>query len=265
MIVRGRGILQRVNANNNSTPAARIAAAVLALAMLITTSCSALELYQGNASATAGAEAAITAATDDPTIAALEGALTAAQATQDSLIAGATESSAVISALEATPTSAPAATDLAPPIPASAETIVYGNVPIDSDRLNIIAALAFDADGNLLAATRAGEIYALPDRDGDGSADETRLIYADDAQELSQVAGLLVRGQALILLNGERLSLLRDQDGDGVYESVGQLNDGLPADQSPLQASNGIVEAPDGRLFTADINSGEILRVVLRE
>lgn len=235
------------------------------LLALTAAGCSAVELYQGNASATAGAEAASAAATEDPTIAALEGALAAAQASQESLFTGATDSSATIAALEATPTSAPAATHLAPPIPASAETIVYGSVPIDSDRLNIIAALAFDADGRLLVATRAGEIYALPDRDGDGAADETRLIFADDAQVLSQVAGLLVRGGALILLNGQRLSLLRDGDGDGDYETVRHLNEGLPADQSPLQASNGIVESPDGRLFTANINSGEILRIVLRE
>lgn len=250
------------------TRLSRLAAALCLLA-LTAAGCSALELYQGNASATARAEAAISAATDDPTIAALEGALTAAQATQESLITGATESSAVISALEATPTSAPAATDLALPLPASAETTVYGSVPIDSDRLNTIAALAFDADGRLLVATRAGEIYALPDSDGDGVADETRLIFADDAQELSQVAGLIIRGGALILINGQRLSLLRDSDGDGdgdgVYETVTHLSGKLPADQSPLRASNGIVESPDGRLFTADINSGEILRIVLRE
>lgn len=240
-------------------------AAALFLVVVTTAGCSALELYQGNASATARADATKTAATDDPTVAALEGALTAAQATQESLIAGVTELSAVVSSLEATPTSAPTIIDAAPPIPASADTIVYGSVPIDSDRLNIIAALAFDAEGQLLAATRAGEIYVLPDSDGDGVADETGLIFADDAQELSQVAGLLVRGQALILLNGSRLSLLRDSDGDGVYEMVRHLNEGLPADQNPLQAGNGIVESPDGRLFTADVNSGEILQINLGE
>ena len=69
----------------------------------------------------------------------------------------------------------------------------------------------------------------------------------------------------LILLNGERLSLLSDGDGDGVYDGVKHLVEGLPADQSPLQASNGIVKAPDGRLFSADINSGDILQVVLRQ
>ena len=251
-------------ANERFTRLTRLAAALFLVA-LAGVGCSALEVVQGNASATARADAAVIAATDDPTVAALEGALTSAKATQAALIAGATELSAHVSALRATPTSAPTIIDATPPIPTSAETIVYGRVPIDSDRLNIIAALAFDADGQLLVATRAGEIYALPDSDGDGVADETRLIFADDAQALRQVAGLLVRGRALILINGKRLSLLRDSDGDGVYETVTQLNEGLPADQSPLQASNSLAESPDGRLFTVDISSGEILRIVIGE
>jgi len=233
--------------------------AVFALVMLNTAGCSAIELYQDQSSTAAGSAFA----TADPTVLALEGALADARATEGALSTEATQAAAAIAALESTPTSAPTAAAL--PAPASAETVPYGNVPIDSDRLNIIAALAFDADGQLLAATRAGEIYALPDRDGDGVADETRLIFTDEAQQLSQVAGLIARGEALILLNGPRISLLRDNDGDGVYESVTQLAEGLPADQSPLQASNGIVESPDGRLFSVDIRSGEILQIVLRE
>ncbi len=243
---------------------ARVVAAVLAFLAWTLAGCSAIELYQGQASATAEAEAGAVAATENPTVSAMEGTLADSRATQQSLSAGATESAATIAALAATPTTAPTAAD-AFSSPASAEIVVYGSVPIDSDRLNIIAALAFDIDGNLLAATRAGEIYALPDSDGDGSADETRLIFADDEQALSQITGLIARGEALILLSGERLSLLRDSDGDGRYESVTHLSGQLPADQSPLQASNGIVQAPDGRLFSVDINSGEILLIDLRE
>ena len=50
-----------------------------------------------------------------------------------------------------------------------------------------------------------------------------------------------------------------------MYEVVTHLSSDLPAEQSPLLASNGIVQAPDGRLFSADLNSGEIFRIVLRE
>ena len=201
------------------------------LVLLAGAGCSAVELYRGNASATAAAQAEA-AATQNPTISALAGALLSAEATRQALSNSATAAAALP---ELTPTPAPTIEE-ALLFPASAESRLYGKVPIDSDRLNIIAALAIDADGQLLAATRAGEIYALPDSDGDGAADETRQIFADEAQDLGQVAGMIVRGEGLILLNGQRLSLLRDADGDGIVDSVTHLSEGLPADQSPLQS-----------------------------
>ena len=258
-----RGILQRVSANEAGIAAARLIVVATLIGWALA-GCSAIELYQQSTTATSDAQAIATAATEDATRAALEAAHDAAQATVQALVQEATRAAATIAKLAVAPTTMPAAAD-AFPLPASAQTVVYGSVPIDSDRLNIIAALAFDADGRLLVATRAGEIYALPDSDGDGSADETRLIFADEDEQLGQVSGLIARGEGLILLNGERLSLLSDGDGDGRYETVTQLSEGLPPDQSPLQASNGIIESPDGRLFSVDINAGQILRIVLRE
>lgn len=253
-----------MNAKEIKIAAARIIAVSLALMSWALAGCSAITVYQQSGTASAGTDIA-TAATEDGTLAALDVARDAAQATAGTLATGAAEAVLTIAALSSPATVDPTEADPASSLPSSAEITVFGSVPIDSDRLNIIAALAFDADGQLLAATRAGEIYALPDSDGDGRADETRLIFADDEQALRQVSGLIARGDGLILLNGERLSLLRDSDGDGVYESVTQLAEGLPAGQGPLQASNGMVESPDGRLFTVDISAGEILRIVLRE
>ena len=254
------GNLERVNVNETGIAAARLIV-VVALISWALAGCSAVELYQQSATTTADAQTVATAATEDATRAALEAAHEAAQATVQALEQEATSAAAAIATLEAAPTTAPAAA----PLPASAEAVVYGSVPIDSDRLNIIAALAIDADGRLLAATRAGEIYLMPDSDGDGFADETRLIFADEEEQLGQVSGLITIGDGLMLLNGARLSLLTDGDGDGVYDGLTHLAEGLPADQNPLQANNSIVQAPDGRLFSADINAGEILRIVLRE
>ena len=254
------GILQRVNRNEAWIAAARLIVAA-ALIVWMLAGCSAIEVYQQSGTARAEAAANATAATEDATRAALEAAQDSAEATIQALEQEATRAAAAIATLQRAPTTAPAAA----PVPASAETLVYGSVPIDSDRLNIIAALDFDADGQMLAATRSGEIYAMPDDDGDGLADETRLVFADEEEQLGQVSGLIARGEGLFVINGERLSLLTDGDGDGVYDGVRHLSEGLPADQSPLQASNGIVQAPDGRLFTVDIKSGEILRIVLLE
>ena len=269
MTFRIDSVLKRVNPNARPPDAARFIAAVLALVALTLTGCSAVTLRQEMATATAEADALATAATDNPTVVVLHAAQAELQSTAAAYSAGATQAADTITALELTLTSAPGPTEVLPDPdtfdPSSAETSVYGEVPIDSDRLNIIAALAFDIDGQLLVATRAGEIYLMPDSDGDGIADETRLIFADEEQQLAQVSGLIARGDSLILLNGERLSLLLDADSDGEYETVTQLSQQPPADQSPLQASNGIVRAPDGRLFTVDINSGEILQIHLRE
>ena len=230
----------------------------LAAIALMLSACSAIELRERMArgTATAAGPAAEAQAT-----------VTALAATAESLAAVGTEWAPTLRALEtaaALPASsaAPVATAAAF---SSAEAVVYGSVPVDSDRLNTIAALAFDASGDLLVSTRAGEIYRLSDADADGLADESRLIFADEEETLRQVAGIFWRGESIIALNGGRLSRLDDSDGDGVYDTVTPLAEALPAEETALLASNGIVEAPDGRLFSADLNSGEILLIQLHE
>lgn len=228
---------------------------MLALALA---ACSAIELRERMANATAAA--AGPAAEAQATIAALE-------ATAQARSAGATQAAVTVMALEtaaaSTATAAPDATEAASFT--SAEVLIYGRVPVDSDRLNTIAALAFDEAGHLLAVTRAGEIYRLSDADEDGLADETALIFADEDEALLQVAGMVTRGSSIILLNGGKLSQLTDSDGDGSYDTVTQLAEALPARETPLLAGNGIVQAPDGRLFSADLNTGEILLIQLHE
>lgn len=252
-----------MSANTRFHLAARLIAGLsLTLAAWLSTACSAIELHQQMASQTAAASVRQTLAAEGPAADA-RATLAAYQATAGAQLLRATNSAATLTALETA--------DAATPLPivspdfsvSAADAVVFGAVPIDSDRLNIIAALAFDAAGQLLAATRAGEVYRLSDADGDGRAEETALIFADEQEALGQVSGMSVRGASLLLLHGGALSQLRDADGDGRYETVMLLSESLPAAQSALRASNGVVQAPDGRLFTVDINSGEILQIIL--
>ena len=223
--------------------AGRIIAVILAAALA---GCSAIELNQRNAQATAAVEAAI-AATVSRRVAAFQ-----------------TEQAAVTPSPEVTDEAMP--TIEASPFTASAaDLLVYGMVPVDSDRLNSITALAFDAEGQLLVSLRAAEIYRLEDADADGAVDAVRLIFDDRGGDIGQVSGLFVRGDALIVINGQQLSQLRDSDGDGFYETVTHLSAQLPANQSLLQASNSIIQSPDGRYFTTNANTGEILQIALRE
>ncbi len=263
MILRKRAILVGVKAILEIHAAARLIACLsLILAAWLLSACSAVELHQRMASQTAAASA-LAEATEDPAAKA-QAALAAYQATTGAQLQRATVSAATLIALE-TAAAAPPPTDQADFDISAADATVYGAVPIDSDKLNIIAALAFDAAGRLLVATRAGEVYRLSDRDGDGLADETALIFADEGEALGQVSGMFARGASLMLMHGGALSQLRDADGDGRYETVTLLSEELPAGQNALRASNSSAQAPDGRLFTADLDTGEILQVLLRE
>lgn len=240
-------------------------------AALVMAGCSAIQLYQESAGATQEAATAINA-----TVAAvIEGASAqqdALEATVAALYAEATRAAQSLADIQAT---AAAALASATPDPladggaadagfSAAEISVYGQAPVDSERLNTIAALAFDGDGRLLVGTRAGEIYRLVDGDGDGIAEQIQLIFQDDKDEIGQVSGLLIQGGALLLIHDGRLHKLADDDGDGFYESAALLSSALPPNQNPLRANNSLARAPDGALFTADVNTGEILRIELR-
>lgn len=228
--------------------------------------CSAIELHQQNLEATEEAHVDITAATDQPG-SATQAEITQIYATLRALSISATEAAQTAIAKSASPTAEDEAGPTAIPadfLASAADTVVYGQVPVDSDRLNVIAALAFDSEGRLLVSTRAGEIYRLLDLDEDGIAEETRLVFRDVNDELGQASGLVAIGEVLILLNDGRLSQVQDQDRDEVYETVIHLSQELPADQSPLKANNSIVRAPDGRYFAADVGRGKILQIVFR-
>lgn len=150
-------------------------------------------------------------------------------------------------------------------IPTSAETLVYGVVPIDSDSLNSITAITFDSVGRMLVGLRAGEIYQLDDTDDDNIAEEITLVFEDLNNEIGQISGIFSQNEVLYVINGSRLSQLNDSDDDGIYDTVIQLSESLPANQALLQASNSIIRSSDGRYFTTNVITGEILQLVLTE
>ncbi len=149
-----------------------------------------------------------------------------------------------------------------PTIPTSAEVVVYGTVPIDSDSLNSITALAFDGDGNLLVSLRNGDLYRLLDNDGDNWADDVSLIFEDSEDDIGQVSGIFVEDDVLYIVSGEQLTQLIDDDNEGDYETITTLTDDLPDNQALLQANNSIIRDAGGRYFTADVNTGDILLIL---
>jgi|GEM_PF-2001346 len=177
----------------------------------------------------------------------------------------------VIAIIEQTPSVDPESTAEVTPehetdfMPTSAETSVYGVVPVDNDSLNSITAMAFDTSGQLLVGLRAGEIYRLEDTDADAVADEITLVFEDLNDEIGQISGIFSENEVLYIINGSRLSQLSDTDNDGIYETVTQLSESLPANQALLQASNSIIRSSDGRYFTTNVITGEVLQLLLTE
>lgn len=147
----------------------------------------------------------------------------------------------------------------------SAEIVIFGSVPIDSDSLNSVTALTLDNNGNLLVSLRNGDIYRLVDEDNDDEADEVTLIFEDSEDDIGQVSGILTDGDLLYIVSGETFSVVQDSDNDGVYDTVTELSDDLPDAQALLQANNSIIRADDGRYITADVNTGDILFITLSD
>jgi hypothetical protein len=149
-------------------------------------------------------------------------------------------------------------------IPSSATVSVFGTVPIDSESLNSITAMTRSSNGHLLVSLRNGDIYRLPDDNGDHVADDVTRVFEDTDNAIGQVHGIYSDGAMLYVMHGQTLSLVQDTDTDGHYDTVTTLSDALPQNDTLLRANNSIISAGDARTyFTADIDSGDILLITL--
>jgi len=100
-------------------------------------------------------------------------------------------------------------------------------------------------DGDLYASLMSGgQVVRLPDRNGDGQADEAITV----ASGLRQPHGLAFRDGALYVGETNRVSRLTDDNGDGVYESVQGLAS-LPSGSGHSTRTIGF--GPDGRLYVS--------------
>ena len=94
--------------------------------------------------------------------------------------------------------------------------------------------MGFDAEGVLHVATMRGpsEIVALPDRDGDGFADEAVVV----ASGFRRLHSLAFYGGYLYAADTDQLMRLSDEEGDGFYEKREHL--------APLPAAEGDLHPP---------------------
>jgi glucose/arabinose dehydrogenase len=110
---------------------------------------------------------------------------------------------------------------------------------------HVPTSIAFGPDGVLYVCDYNGDVWAVPDRDGDGVA-ETPQVYA---RGLFEPVGLVWRGDALYLASHGKVSTLRDTDGDGTVDEIRDIVTGLPSRIYPWHSNNDLTFGPDGRLY----------------
>src|SRR5436190_4549262 len=108
--------------------------------------------------------------------------------------------------------------------------------------LSAPTALRFGPDGRLFVSQVDGQIIALADRDGNGSAEE-RAVYASG---FSTPLGLAFDGADLYVGRSGGITRLRDTDGDGTADEQVSILDGLPALR---HQTDGLAIGPDGRIY----------------
>lgn len=116
-----------------------------------------------------------------------------------------------------------------------------------AERLPMVRMLAVTDTGDLLASRpRAGEVVWLRDSDGDGRADERRVILSD----LNRPHGLALWDQWLYVAETDAVGRVRFDSANGKIEGhFERLITGLPGGGNHWSRS--IAFGPDGKLYVA--------------
>jgi putative heme-binding domain-containing protein len=88
-------------------------------------------------------------------------------------------------------------------------------LPVKMTNLNNVE---YAPDGRLFAVSYDGKVYILTDTDGDGLEDKVQSFYNPKATELRAPVGMAIAPEGIYVASKGRISLLRDDNHDGVAD-----------------------------------------------
>lgn len=125
--------------------------------------------------------------------------------------------------------------------------------PANSDRNTWITDMNQDGSRDIRDMREYKEhIFRLRDTDGDGRADESRVVYEgfDDDPAFDILGGVLVQGRDLIAGVPPGVYRLQDRDGDGIFDTRAPIGEGFNTHPAfGGHGVSGVMVGPDGRLY----------------
>lgn len=146
-------------------------------------------------------------------------------------------------------------------VPSGFEVTVYA----EGQNFGLPTQIAFGPDSHLYVLSLAGTIYRLVDTDGDDFAETIETAFwdgdlnfiteenveqvADTPDQLFHAAGMAFRDNVLYVSDSGRISTLEDTDGDGTFDTLTPVVEGLVSLRYEGHSNNGIAFGPDDKLY----------------
>ena len=145
-------------------------------------------------------------------------------------------------------------------VPPRFQVTVYA----EGQNFGLPTQIAFGPDGNLYVLSLAGSIYRLIDSDSDYFAETVETAFWDGdlnyitpdnvgqnppPDQLFHAVGMAFHDGKLYISDSGRISILSDSDGDGNYDTVTPIVEGLVSLRFEGHSNNGIAFGPDGKLY----------------
>lgn len=129
-------------------------------------------------------------------------------------------------------------------VPEGFTSKLYARLPVSQPTV-----ITFDSSGAMIVLALDGHIVKMTDKDGDGLAETSSMMFDDPGDQVNYAVGLAFHDGKIYLSDAGRISILSDSDNDGKLDTVQPIVTGLPTWKHTFHSNNGIAFGPDNKLY----------------